>query len=604
MENENIKKGKKYILIGVLVLFLAILGSSVAYYLARVQGSLSGRAAGTGLSLTIDMVSDTDGDLIPLDNDVETLNQAILGYGNTSNSFDSAKACLDINNYSVCQVYKVTLTNNGSVPVVVNSKVELSGANTPNIDCTKMDDEKSVSNSNSCKGNNTLANNETINGGSHKDYYVVVYIKNLDVPQEDKGEFNGTITFTSTQGDQVKGRFKQGETLVDHITKLYSDNKDNRVTNNNIEYQYATSVNLMNDRLGGTTALLDDGNIRYYGSTPDNYIDIGDKYETDVTQRNWETIFSQYGMSAGNREECLATFGITNESTSEEIEAADAQVSQISSYSTLSELCSTITISAGTPILWRIIGVFDGKLRIRRDESIGVFSYDTSSTDINDGNGINEWSQSDLMKLLNPGYDNESIGGSLWWDSKSGSCYNSKDNVTTQCDFTNTGLSDGAKEHVIDQTIFLGGFNTSEVFVNEAWVNERGANVFNNTKSCYGQSDCNDNVTRTTSWSGKVGLIYSSDFGYAADLSNVNCQSVLNSFSNCTVNWMNGVLWTISPRTENAYNELGVYSGYFDYGSAANGYGFGVFPTLTLDPSLLFDDTTDGSLEHPYKIVD
>ena len=57
MENENIKKGKKYLVIGVLVLFLAILGSSVAYYLARVQGSLSGNASGTGLDLTITPLS-------------------------------------------------------------------------------------------------------------------------------------------------------------------------------------------------------------------------------------------------------------------------------------------------------------------------------------------------------------------------------------------------------------------------------------------------------------------------------------------------------------------------------------------------------------------
>ena len=63
------KKSTKYLLIGTLVLFLSILGASMAYYLARVSGNLSGRAAGTGLSLTIDMVSDTDGDLIPLKNE-------------------------------------------------------------------------------------------------------------------------------------------------------------------------------------------------------------------------------------------------------------------------------------------------------------------------------------------------------------------------------------------------------------------------------------------------------------------------------------------------------------------------------------------------------
>ena len=37
--------------------------------------------------------------------------------------------------------------------------------------------------------------------------------------------------------------------------------------------------------------------------------------------------------------------------------------------------------------------------------------------------GINEWSHADLMKLLNPGYDNEEVGGSLYWNSNSGTCY-------------------------------------------------------------------------------------------------------------------------------------------------------------------------------------
>ena len=40
-----------------------------------------------------------------------------------------------------------------------------------------------------------------------------------------------------------------------------------------IEYNYATSVGLMKDRLGGIKP-LDEGNIRYYGANPDNYIDI------------------------------------------------------------------------------------------------------------------------------------------------------------------------------------------------------------------------------------------------------------------------------------------------------------------------------------------
>ena len=539
-ENKTkMKKSTKYLLIGTLVLFLSVLGASVAYYLARVHGNLSGRAAGTGLSLTIDMVSSTDGDLIPLDNDVETLNKAILGYGNTSNNFDSAKACIDINNYSVCQVYKVTLTNNGTVPVTVNSKVELSGANTPNIDCTTMDDEKSVSNSNSCIGNNTLANNDTINSNSSKDYYVVVYIKNLDEPQYDSGQFNGTITFTSTEGDQVKGRFFKLVNLVEHITNLYtssaktvvtapSDSEDNTKT---IDYNYATSVNLMNDRLGGKTTSLDGGNIRYYGASPNNYIDIGDRTSNDEV------------------------------------------------------------------ILWRIIGVFDNKVRIIRDESIGSYSWDTSASTVNSGYGINEWSQADLMKLLNPGFESESVGGSLWWNHQSGTCYNGSSDATTSCDFESSGLSDTVKDKIVDQTLYLGGGNSSSIYTNQAYTMERGDNVIQNPS---------DGITRTLTWNGKVGLMYPSDYGYAADL-NI-CNSKLYDYSSSTCannNWLRKSLgsyeWLATPNSGRAHyvwrvNPSGtVYWNLYAYN--ANW----VRPVLTLDSEVVIE-SGEGTSAKPYVI--
>ena len=71
--------------------------------------------------------------------------------------------------------------------------------------------------------------------------------------------------------------------------------------------------------------------------------------------------------------------------------------------------------SDGQPILWRIIGVMknvtsldDGSekqedlIKIIRADSIGSYSWDTSASEVNKGDGINEWSQADLMKLLNP----------------------------------------------------------------------------------------------------------------------------------------------------------------------------------------------------------
>ena len=288
-ENQTkMKKSTKYLLIGTLVLFLSILGASMAYYLARVQGSLSGKAAGTGLNLTITPLSTSAiGDLIPLDNDPETLTMAALGYGNETTNFDATKSCIDINGYTVCQVYKLTLTNNGSAPVTVNGGVELTGANTPNIDCAKMNSSTSVTDNTSCKGDNTLASNEVINGNSSIDYYVMVYINNLDEAQTDKGIFNGTVTFTSTQGQELKGRFVNKSesqiTLESLGLTVDTENAPNFTTisgNNGIKADVNSGDTLLENQGDGTNGLYsaeDDLGTSYYfrGAVTNNYVRFG-----------------------------------------------------------------------------------------------------------------------------------------------------------------------------------------------------------------------------------------------------------------------------------------------------------------------------------------
>ena len=73
--------------------------------------------------------------------------------------------------------------------------------------------------------------------------------------------------------------------------------------------------------------------------------------------------------------------------------------------------------------LWRIIGIFpvdngtgtiENRLKIIRNTPIGNYSYDVSPSYDNQGYGYNNWATSDIMKLLNPGYESETIGGSLY----------------------------------------------------------------------------------------------------------------------------------------------------------------------------------------------
>lgn len=187
----------------------------------------------------------------------------------------------------------------------------------------------------------------------------------------------------------------------------------------------------------------------------------------------------------------------------------------------------------------------------------------------------------------------------VYWNSGSGNCYNGPSYDNTDCDFTNTGLSNEAKEYAIDQTIYLGGYKTGDdikPLANELYKLERNGNIIQNPT---------DGITRTTSWTGKVGLLYSSDYSYALDLNNPTGGSGLGNFgalieNNYNYTWLSYRGHTITPDL-NYKETLYLFKNEgFNFWSASNSNS--VHPTLTLDPSLVFDDTTDGSREQPYKV--
>ena len=67
------------------------------------------------------------------------------------------------------------------------------------------------------------------------------------------------------------------------------------------------------------------------------------------------------------------------------------------------------------------------------------------------------------MKLLNPGYESETAGGSLYYNAKSGNCYSDSNNTTTTCNFTSIGIkNDTTRELISDTAYYLGGYNTSK----------------------------------------------------------------------------------------------------------------------------------------------
>ena len=267
--------------------------------------------------------------------------------------------------------------------------------------------------------------------------------------------------------------------------------------------------------------------------------------------------------------------------------------------------------TADTCELWRIIGVFnnvtksDGSkenlVKIIRDESIGNYSWDSSDSSVNSGYGVNDWTDADAMKLLNPGYDSVSVGGSLYYNAKSGTCYNGSKNATTSCDFTSTGLKNDTTRNAIETVVWnLGGSSTyNDVTPSMFYERERGTTVY---------------TGRPTTWTGKVGLMYPSDYGYATsggttkDRATCLAKELYNwdssDFSDCKGNdyLYNSSLyqWTLAPYSAGASRVFGVGGGGF-VGNIVAYSTRAVRPVLFLKSSILLDKGT-GESSNPYTL--
>ena len=261
---------------------------------------------------------------------------------------------------------------------------------------------------------------------------------------------------------------------------------------------------------------------------------------------------------------------------------------------------------------WRIIGVFnniekeDGTkeklIKIIRNEFIGNYSWDSSEQSINGGYGVNDWTSSDIMKLLNPEYSNFKVNGSLYYNGYKGTCYIDFINTTEACDFTTTGLKNNRTRNGIETVLWkIGGvsnFDTSDNGLVSHWYSyERGTNTYSG---------------RSTSWVGKIGLMYPSDYGYAtsggtsADR-NTCLQKELykwDTLEDCYNNdyIFNGAYqWTMIHYAGNAIHVIGIRNtGYVRDVSGAS-YNDTIRPTLFLKSNTLIT-SGDGSSNTPYQL--
>ena len=279
---KKLDKKKMYMIFGIVMLIIAIAGSAYAYYSASASATISGTAGGGNLTINVEKLSTSaTGSLVPMDNDVTTLNKAILGEGNTSGSFDNTKACIDKNGYTACQIYKITISNNSKVSINLNGGVSLRGDNTPNIECAVMDNTNSLSSNTTCKSSKSLANKYSLGANTTHDYYIIVYIKNINGLQTDTGNFTGTITFISSDGSEVKARFNDDPALTT-LTNLglsvdTSHTPDFTTVSGNSGVKYTNGSQTatgLGDGTNGVYAAEDDLGTSYYfrGNVDNNYV--------------------------------------------------------------------------------------------------------------------------------------------------------------------------------------------------------------------------------------------------------------------------------------------------------------------------------------------
>ena len=255
--------------------------------------------------------------------------------------------------------------------------------------------------------------------------------------------------------------------------------------------------------------------------------------------------------------------------------------------------------------LYRIIGsIYDEKSKTNRLKVIkatqltdGTTSFYSWNVDVNNGNVSydNIWatptngnfsnsltSGASIMKLLNSG---------AWWNGTSANYYDyhfvESFLQTKNVNFTNYKLSDKAKSNIDTSRYYLGSAGDS-IIPENVYRDERGTLRYDENRPLY--------------WEGMVGLMYPSDYGYAAGkgcATEIELYYYLRECGNKDWLYNTGVSqWLMSPLSGNSDVVLGIDNGY-GLVRAASSNAIAVFPVFYLTPSASITSGT-GTLTDPY----
>ena len=231
--------------------------------------------------------------------------------------------------------------------------------------------------------------------------------------------------------------------------------------------------------------------------------------------------------------------------------------------------------------LWRVIGVFNvdtesngtqNLVKLIRNETLDGLAWHGSNT--------NDWSAATLQEQLNNGYLN----------ATDTTCNVFSTSVIKDCYFSETGLNSTARNMIESVVWNLGGTSSTSATAATFYSAERGTTVYSG---------------RPTTWTGKVGLMYPSDYGYAVLASSCARTTILRNYNTTACagnNWLKtgSFQWTMTPRSSNSNNVVNVnFSGHLNYYLAYN--GIGVRPSIYLKSNIAVMGG-DGSIDFPYVI--
>ncbi len=410
-------------------------------------------------------------------------------------------------------------------------------------------------------------------------YYIKRMSTNSNITSKLVGTANQTIPGNTTETGYTTGTLKKGNRYLELATGEFKANTSNQTITFNLKIQFPDTGVSQDSEKGKT--LTGEIVVNYEESATDTLMALYDK-ETKTNGVSTSGLFIDDTKDvnlryAGATPNNYVYFGNDNE-------------------------------------LWRIVGIFNvtdsegnttRKLKLVRDSALGGYSWDATG---NNNHGFNDWTDADLMKELNGDYLNTTL-------------------TANKTNWYNSYWDSSTQKPVLRQT---GTFNYTTV-IKDKYQNMISNSVWNIGGNSYTDSTPysinlltqynreRDKITyqnsRPTTWIGKVGLIYASDYGYASTYAechkNLRVGVTYDKSTNkwdysglCKIdNWLakNSWYWTLSPYSGDSYHVFYVHGdGAVNILDAC--LSNNVFPTVFLKSDVKITSGT-GEKGSPYILI-